>query len=231
MKTPSRLLLVACTLALVACGPHRQLRTHELDIHGTNDLVPVSADGGNVPQAYRAFLDGIGNIEGGCTVSYVGNGVAVTAGHCLPSLGDCTAFRISWGDRVGRPPYLKSRCDRVLAASDDDKHGDYALILVDPVPRVALPFDLSQPPTTGERVTLFSHPDERPLAWSQYSRLAPLGPNSPFVVHQCDTLGGSSGGAILDAATGRIVAVHDRSDGTATRLDQTPLATYLSTTY
>lgn len=235
---------VACVMVVLgACGepPATDIETDSV-ILGTNDLLRVSPDGTNVPMKYRGVLDAVGRVvPSTCTVTHVGNGIAISAGHCfrgpqaraddLPctSLGGSTA-RIQWGVRgeLDAEPYLESSC-RILALAYDPDGADYAILSVDPAPpRVArVSFER---PLAGQALTIFSHPQGRPLEWSQ---VCPRGDDrSPSVFkHSCDTERGSSGAAVLDDAGVAIAGIHNggyQGDfNYATYLADTPLHEFI----
>ena len=52
-------------------------------IIGANDLVVVSPNKENIPFKYRDLVEAIGMMDVGCTVTHIGSGYAVTAGHCI----------------------------------------------------------------------------------------------------------------------------------------------------
>ena len=213
--------VVCAVMVLCACSepPATDVQTDSV-ILGTNDLVRVSYDGTNVPMKYRGMLDAVGRIiPSKCTVTHVGNGIAISAGHCfrgpqaraddLPctGLGGTTAT-IQWGVRgeLHAEPYLESSC-HILALAYDPDGADYAILSVDPAPpRVArVTFER---PVAGQALTIFSHPQGRPLEWSQ---VCPRGDaRSPEVFkHSCDTERGSSGAPVLDDAGVAIAGIHN----------------------
>lgn len=116
-----RLTSVCMVLQCCACGTsgyapdERVTSTSAGVVLGSNDFVLVAEDGENVPRRYRALLDAIGFLEpGGCTVGHVGNGVVVTAGHCLaPLSGPCSDYTVRWGYRVNSEGTV-SLCERII---------------------------------------------------------------------------------------------------------------------
>jgi V8-like Glu-specific endopeptidase len=201
-------------------------------VHGENDLIPVKGDGSNIPQKYRPLLDAIGLMDGGCTVTHLGNGIAITAGHCfLGYFGDDDViYRCNhaskWGYRQNKNDNLTSNCEYIMARKFSDD-GDYAILRVAPIPPVKIAFDAVHPISTSSVITIFSHPKRRPLEWSQYcsvesGKKGGKGPN--YFTHQCDTEGGSSGAPVIDDTMLKIVGIHNGGN------DNWNHATYLSAT-
>lgn len=188
---------------------------------GTSDFVTVQAIGQNVPFNYRRLLNAIGFFSIGCTGTHLGSGVVLTAGHCFGATErlseniSCAGHSITWSYRedVAQPPV--SNCLRILAMADAPG-ADFALIQVDNPPRVWVPLDLEQGLQMGQAVTIFSHPNNQTLRWSRVCRLG-MTLTSPvstrFLFHKCDTSPGSSGAALIDTQTLRIVGVHNGDAG------------------
>jgi hypothetical protein len=188
-------------------------------IIGSNDLLPVSADGGNVPERYRPLLEGFGRllIPGSqpgsyalCTATHIGNGLVVTAGHCFGAPANrvdnvaCSGVKVQWGYRVGKNATLTSSCTTILAMETNNTR-DYAIFKVDTAPSVTLAIDTSLP-AKGTGLTIFSHPGGRPLEWSKTCSLIPQG--GDHFGYQCDTQGGSSGASVLRDDTLAVVGIH-----------------------
>jgi V8-like Glu-specific endopeptidase len=189
-------------------------------IVGGNDFVPVAADGSNVPARYRPLLNAFGRLTVGnmtCTATHIGNGVAVTAGHCFNAGSSGQTNRacpantsVAWGRRAGTT-VMTSTCTRILAMQDQKPY-DYAFFEVDPIPPAAIPF-WSSAGSVGNAVstsgTVFSHPQGRDLEWSKTCYIPPL---AIAFSHSCDTEPGSSGAAMIEDASLRIVGIHHSSD-------------------
>ncbi|WP_353545292.1 trypsin-like serine peptidase [Corallococcus caeni] len=154
----------------------------------------------------------------GCTGTHLGGGIVLTAQHCLSRTpgtmkeGMCDDVEVEWGYRFGVMPYLTSRCIKVVDG-EYSKDRDYAFILVQPAPPATVEVETGQRPMKERRLTIFGHPQGRPLEWSGTCVLH-LGTEGKFLSqyffsHQCDTEPGSSGSAVLDDETLRIVGVHD----------------------
>lgn len=237
------LLAVGCSSSI----PENASEQRAPQVVGTNDLVPVAADGANVPEKYRQTLDAFGMMEfdagrNHCTVTHVGGGVVITAGHCFDApaarTDDVTCpdgYSIVWGYRVDHPAYLTSSCDRVLAMQHTGDI-DYAIVRVSPMPPAAVRPNLSMHPKLGAAITVFSHPAHLPLEWSQTCTVEPVTATDGGAAgrnefrHECDTEPASSGAAVLDDATLEVVGIHDgawHGANYATYLADTPLAEFL----
>ena len=204
-------------------------------IIGDNDLVPVNRDGGNVPARYRASLDGFGRLLVGgaaCSATHVGGGIAISAGHCFNAPNQrvddrpCPNTKVEWGYRGGAIT-LVSNCTRILAMRVGGNQ-DYAIFRVSPVPSVTLDVKLDSPPTNGLPLTIFSHPQAKPLNWSRTCSVMSSGGTE--ISYQCDTQGGSSGASVLRDDTLQVVGIHWGGGGNsnvATKLTSTPLGEFL----
>jgi V8-like Glu-specific endopeptidase len=210
-----KFLVLAAVLTVFGAAAHADNEVEK--IIGKDQLVAVDADATNIPKKFQKLVDAFGIISMGCTATHIGNGYVLTAGHCFdayPTLShnlDCSDVTVAWGVREGKEAYMTSNCEKVIAAQQDDVN-DFAIFKVSPVPPASVKVDLSAKITQGDRVTLFSHPEELPLRWSKYcvvqSKLDPM--FSPDTLqHKCDTNPGSSGATILDAFTGMVVGIHD----------------------
>jgi V8-like Glu-specific endopeptidase len=188
-------------------------------IFGPNDLITVDSVGANIPNRFRTLLDAFGRIDPmGCTATHLGKGLVLTAGHCFeatPELEkelDCDDIEVEWGYRNTSGGKFIGRCTSVIAMQTDDSKGiDYAVFRVDRFPREHVKVDFSHPVSLGDSVTIFSHPERAPLQWSNLCKVIPMDQSfvsSDFMFHRCDTEGGSSGAAILNALTGKLVAIH-----------------------
>lgn len=237
-----RMRRLACVAWLVGCTGGDGLGTdRESIIIGENDLIRVDPAGSNVPAKYRGVLDAIGRTAPiGCTVTHVGNGIALAAGHCFTSINTSrvdglpcvselgSTVTIEWGVRgeFDAQPYLVSSCS-VLSLAFNFQGADYAILSVDPAPPRFVPVELA-PPSAGELLTVFSHPGRRPLEWS---RTCPMGNtrNPGVFEHTCDTEKGSSGAAVLDDTRLRVIGIHNGGDtiNYATYLGDTPIAEFL----
>ncbi len=186
-------------------------------IIGKNDLVEVNIDGSNIPLKYKNLLDAFGQTSEVCTATHIGNGYVITAGHCfwatevLMEHVACNSTQISWGVRADKKANLISQCIEIVAAQRN-KFGDFAVIKVAPIPDVFILPDLTQYPVPSDVITIFSHPDGLPLHWSsscQIEKAVDPHISKEFIQHQCDTNPGSSGAAIINANSLKIIGIHD----------------------
>lgn len=213
---------------------------------GRNNLVAVNAEGTNVPIKYRRLLGGFASLElteiysNGetnssieCTVTHIGNGYVLTAGHCFLSNntsienGDCEFYKkdplvgqmhmkvgaIRWGHREGKEPDLVSKCESIVYALKNDQSGaDFAILKVSPEPETVVKMDLKNRSELGDSITLFSHFQGLPLYWSRICKVESAeykGIANEFIRHKCDTEVGSSGASMIDIESLSIVGIHD----------------------
>lgn len=153
----------------------------------------------------------IGRMEIGCTVTHIGNGVAITAGHCLYSLTCNDAYYdVTWSFRAAdKTQTMKSKCVKVLAHVFTENQ-DYAVLTYDSFPEASLPVNLIDRPKLGDALTLYSHPNGQALTWSGWCNHQGEGTGYRFR-YDCDTLSGSSGAAILNAKL-EVVGIHNQAD-------------------
>lgn len=215
-------------------------------IIGANDLRSVLEDGARLSDGraldprYRALVDAFGTISMGCTATHIGGGLVLSAGHCFdaPSSGmrnqACGNVTVRWGVRRDKAAYLTSRCTEIVDARLS-RDIDYAIFRVSPAPAAKVDVDLSARPPVGRRITIFGHPQLRPLEWSGtctvQSGLA-VGYGQRHFAHQCDTEAGSSGSTVLDDTTLRVIGIHDGGSPSwnyASYLFDTPLKNYVGT--
>lgn len=188
-------------------------------IIGNDDLIAVDAEATNIPPKFKKIVDAFGKLGMGCTATHIGGGYVLTAGHCFwagqnPTQDeDCSGAEndIQWGYREGKESYLTSKCEKVVIAQRTDKL-DYALLKVSPIPPVAVKVDFKKRAKVGEKVTIFSHPEELPLRWSQICRIQKTNDadfDPALIHHVCDTNPGSSGATIINYYTLKVVGIHD----------------------
>lgn len=185
-------------------------------VFGENDLVAVTEDGSNIPLRYKRLLDAFGQTSEGCTATHIGRGYVLTAGHCFwapPVMirnTKCSDTQVSWGLRGEKKAYLISQCEEIVAAQRSVE-GDFAILKVSPVPDAFVLPELKRRAIIGDSLTVFSHPDELALHWSQGCGVERV--TDPYLPeaslkHQCDTNPGSSGAVLLNLVSLKIVGIH-----------------------
>lgn len=215
---------------------------------GENDFTPVAHNGDNLPESLRPILGAIGQLNVGCTATHIGQGLVLTAGHCIlssPRSGAqyCRGVGVVWGNFGGNKNLSVSKCKEVLF-KENTSAADVALIRVENPPEAFVPVDLGSSSVTSamtlprQSITLLSFPRMRPLEWSkscemleykkteshnsttqvdrgfdastpwfEVTALLESGAPKKFF-HSCDTEPGSSGAALIDFSTVKIVGVH-----------------------
>jgi hypothetical protein len=197
-------------------------------IIGENDLTPVEQDASNLPERLRPLIPAIGMLEAGCTVTHIGNGLVVTAGHCIPKprlpmdgcLGDkYPRMNVRWNylGTSERADDSRSFCLRLLQSELSNAH-DFALLLVDNPPTAFVDVELNKRPPDGSQITLFGFPRKRPMEWSKFCVVVPFPENfmpelsarerKNLFAHQCDTEQGNSGSPLIDLKTLELVGIH-----------------------
>ena len=183
---------------------------------GEDDRQIVDAKWLDANPRYRALVDAIGILKrtdgSTCTASYIGGGLAITAGHCVDADSSerrnlpCDNISIQWGFRNDAAPYLTSKCVRVLAARQLIPY-DYAILEVSPLPRAEIRAVHNAGSSSGVTTPgiMLSHPGGRPLIWSGKCYLPPY---AIAVAHECDSEGGSSGALILEEKFLLAVGIH-----------------------
>ena len=207
-------------------------------IIGENELTPVLNDGANIPEKYRPLIDAFGKISMGCSATHIGDGLVISAGHCFEAPErrinnkPCAGVTVDWGFRKDKTPYLKSKCVTILAAELNDNR-DYAIFKVDVAPTAKVEIDLSARPKVGTALTIFGHPQLRPLEWSKTCTLEEAsrgGWGTDAFSHQCDTEPGNSGSTVIDDTTLKIIGIHDGGRvpwNYATFITDTPVREFL----
>jgi V8-like Glu-specific endopeptidase len=196
-------------------------------IIGANDLLLVKPDFSNIPAKFKSSMNAIGKLNSGCTVTHIGQGFAITAGHCfiqyvlfdenLTEHQSCSGDTIDWAWTKDAVSVKTSKCLEVVAIQRTFNGDiDFSIIKVSDAPKAKIDIDWNKKPRAGSFVTIFSYPGEAELSWSKYCRIKKL--TSVDVMphqmhHVCDTEAGSSGAAVLDIISGKIVALHTSGDG------------------
>lgn len=214
-------------MALTSCGKPKNLS--ELNrIIGDNELQPV------VLEQYDPMLvKAIGRVRVGCTVTHIGGGLGLTAGHCFTSKYldgmqknlkcNLERYQVVWGLVAGNQSPKSARCKEIKALEYNEIR-DYALIQIEPFPQeyVELNFAL---PNLGEIISIYSHPRKRPLEWSNYCSVEHIysHPRQGLLSYSCDTELGSSGAPLINHA-GHMIGIHSFYDDELDRNGGMPIA-------
>jgi hypothetical protein len=144
---------------------------------------------------------------------------------------------VEWGVRKDKAAFLTSNCVKILAYETNDDR-DYAIYMVDKAPDVSIDVDLSARIALEATITIFGHPQLRPLEWSKVCVVKPNKGNPDQsqdwgihqFAHQCDTEPGNSGSTVIDDTTLRVVGIHDGGLAPwnyATHITDTPLREFI----
>jgi hypothetical protein len=187
---------------------------------GQRDFVPVPADLSGLSEALLPVARATGVLSTPCTITHLGDGVAVTAAHCiaLRHLEDCSPLRATWDDPALAQASVP--CAAVLQ-HEFTSDTDVALLQFAQYPQAALALDTTfqgRDRLAGRELTMLSHPGGRELMSS--GQCTPLriaeDEHAGQFAHSCDATSGSSGAAVVDVATLRVVGIHS-SGVTGTR--------------
>ena len=220
-------LLLLLIFLILSCG-----RSDELSdlsrIIGNNDLEQVVMDTDN-----DLLVKAIGRMRVGCTVTHIGGGIALTAGHCfsrshfegVEKARPCNVerFRLVWGLAEGNQAPMPGKCKEIIAFEYNERR-DYAFLRVDPAPSSYLKLNFALP-HLGEQISIYSHPHKRPLEWSNYCQIEDIfGEHKDgLFVYSCDTEVGSSGAPIVNQ-NNEIIGLHSFYDDEIDRNGGMPLA-------
>lgn len=193
---------------LIGCGPDLKTpnptSSEPNTIIGDNNLVKI----GNSDAAY---VKSIGVMHLGCTVTHIGNGISITAGHCIfntykTSNHPCGIDTdVTWGRTYDNETgYLTSKCTQIIDIESSNNH-DYAILKYSPVPEKKLKYK-STLPQEGATIAIMSYPNMRTLEWSDWCQIS--GYNSYQINYDCDTEKGSSGAAVLNGNL-EIIGIHN----------------------
>lgn len=181
---------------------------------GSNDFVPVAAEGTNLPEELRSAVDAVGQLNIGCTATHIGGGLVLTAGHCVSRSPrsrskSCPQLGVIWGNYGGNKQFRVSKCITVEAREYNDRV-DFAVLKVANPPVASVEVDWAvQDQSTP--ITVLSFPRMRPMEWSPNCESHPyhdIGRSFVKFSHSCDTEGGSSGAPIFSADTFKMIGIH-----------------------
>jgi hypothetical protein len=214
-------------LAVFACKHGSEGPSLDKKVFGEAEFVAVSSDGANIPEKYRSLIHATGYLDSGCTVSHIGNGLVLTAAHCLtpeeifPDNPDqCLKGRsIQFGifkDGIKGP---KATCIKRLYAEVNITR-DVALLHAEKFPNEKIEVELDKVPSPETILTLFGHPLGQPLQWSKHCTLIKVKycSSKDTFGFMCDSLPGSSGSLLISEqnsvpkAVGVLMGQSDQGD-------------------
>ena len=197
-------------LVVCSCGPRESQPSRSKVILGENDLLEVTDP---------RFKSAVGKFTDFCTGFHIGNGLVVTAAHCLEErvtsdqglYGVCGGdLFFEWEETIEQSLVkTKATCTRVIFREESPER-DFALVEVSPVPPEALAADVEGTEQVGPGVPIeaISVPKGSPISSSGPCML--IGPdNGSRYFHDCDTSDGSSGAPVL-TSSGLVIGVHNR---------------------
>lgn len=167
-------------------------------IIGENNLTFVSIDD---PLAYS-----VGRLNKGCTAWHIGNGIVITAGHCI-ELNECTeAYSITWGLTEDRQEGFEySECKRVINTTRQVEK-DFAILEVNPIPKAQLNVSRQADIGFDQTLRVLSYPAGRALSDSGPCQAFDIG-SETLLRHDCDTEIGSSGAPLINEQ-GEVIGIH-----------------------
>ena len=195
--------LSALLVFLVSCGKDEVASSGKIII-GQNDLVKVS----NTDERLERVIKSTGIMVLGCTVTHIGDGLAVTAGHCLKDNACHDAkYDVVWGYTEEEKGYMRSKCTEIVDTQFSNSK-DYAVLRYSPAPTVYAEYNMAPQMTNESKITIFSHPKMRTLENSGWCSIRNIVSGTYKFTYQCDTEGGSSGAAILNEDY-EVIGVHN----------------------
>ncbi len=149
-----------------------------------------------------------------CTGFLISPSIIMTNNHCIPGSSTPSAAAIEFGILRQFGNTGAERYEVSLPPIYTNAAMDFSLLFVDGRPGDtwgALQVDFREL-VEGEALQVFHHPAGQPMRLSRVGCMAgPQNANIPtgFFLHQCDTLGGSSGAPVL-SEDGTVVGIHHR---------------------
>ena len=200
-----KLLFVSFFISLLttSCGQEKNLSKLKIII-GENDLQFYSSD--------DELSQAIGKMALGCTATHIGDGIVLTAGHCVETY-NCSAskYNVTWNYRQNNQRGdFTSRCVEVLATKNSNGK-DYAILRYNRTPEAFLDVNKTDKPQRGDELTILSHPKGSPLSWSGWCQHEGNYSTYKFS-YRCDTQGGSSGAVVLNKNL-EVVGIHNLGSG------------------
>jgi V8-like Glu-specific endopeptidase len=209
---------IAFTL-LISTGCKTLFESNAADtkaVFGADDFETVQIDGKDLPIKYRSLPAATGYLSSGCTVTHIGHGLILTAGHCLTpdelfpdDPEQCLpGLTVTFGILKDRTLGPAASCVKNLY-SEININRDIALLKVDRFPSVFVEVELDNKPPVNTQLTVFSHPEGKSLQWSKFCNLIEVDfcMSSDTFGFTCDSLPGSSGALVLSDASSKPKAV------------------------
>ena len=208
---------IAAVSLLSACGHEEDISETKVII-GSNDLQYYGSD--------DKYSQAIGVMSLGCTATHIGNGIVLTAGHCVDDRTcEASKYDVTWNYRNNnKSGHFVSRCTKIIAKEFNDTR-DYAILKYDETPDVYFKINKTDRPEAGNKLTILSHPEKAPLSWSGWCEHKGDYKSAQFR-YDCDTKGGSSGAVVLNENL-EVVGIHNLgssyySFNAGTYLDEIP---------
>lgn len=159
----------------------------------------------------------------GCTVTLIGKGCAITAGHCVSTFG-IVEFNtpVSANGRIqnSKPEDIYKVDNTRVVSTDGGVGNDFAVIHLMPNDITGLmPGDAQgyypvakESPAVGDIVRITGYGADYSDEDRNFAQQTNTGPiaviNGTSLHHQVDTMGGNSGSSIILESTGEIIGIH-----------------------
>jgi len=200
---------------ILGCGPinYGSMPAVLIGDHTLSRVSDLERD--SLPEGLSRLFSAVGKTSRDCSVFHVGDGLAITAGHCFTNhvnqvdRNSCHELHITWGGEA----QISSRCLRILHHRYDEDH-DIALIRVDPIPDTDVAIDYQVAEGTEIGLLGFAQDEELSIASGCFVTESELSRESTRLFsHRCDSLRGHSGGLLFDLQTFSAVGVHNGGRG------------------
>jgi V8-like Glu-specific endopeptidase len=156
-----------------------------------------------------------------CSGFLVAPNILVTAGHCITSDFDCSAYKWVFDYKVDHaeqgavnvPASAVYSCKKIISRSlDQSSKDDFAVIELDrkALDRRPLSFRRSGKIAKGTSIAVIGHPTGLPTKIADGAQVRSL--NTKFFVANLDTYGGNSGSAVFNTKTGEVEGILVRGE-------------------
>lgn len=165
----------------------------------------------------------LGWLSSKCTVFHIGQGYALTSGHCVNALNmqtldrPCDGISVRWVDGRSLDLGAPQPCRRIVA---DCGHGDtdYAILRFDKAPEEMLSM-APQGTETTQQVNLVGLPHGQ-LTYAEGCKATRIAGPREVWHHDCDTAPGASGAPLLRGSDLAVIGIHrGYGNGTNRALD------------